>query len=77
MAVQDEINIEESSINQKSNNTMSFMLSAGATFVKKNSSLVARKVLFDTAGLHLLTFSILEPYPSKDIELDLSHSISH
>ena len=33
--------------------------------------------LHDTAGLHLLTFIILEPYPSKDIELDLSNIISH
>ena len=56
---------------------MSVMLLTGATFVKKNSCLVARIVSFDTAGLHLLTFRILEPYPSKDIELDLSHVISH
>ena len=73
----DEINIQESSINQKSNNTMSVMLCTGATFVKKNSCLVVRIVSFDTAGLHLITFRILEPYPFKDIELDLSHVISH
>ena len=42
----------------------------GASFVKKNSCLVTRIGLFDTAGLHLLTFLVLEPYPSKDIELD-------
>ena len=42
----------------------------GATFVKKNSCLVTRIVSFDTACLHLLTFRVLEPYPSKDIELD-------
>ena len=77
MVVQDEIKIQESSINQISNNTMSFMLSTGATFVKENSCLVLRIISFDTAGLHLLTFRILEPYPSKDIELDLSHIISH
>ena len=53
------------------------MLSTGATFVKKNSFLVATIVSFDTADLHLLTFSILDPYPSKDIELDLTHVISH
>ena len=53
------------------------MLCKGATFLKKNSSLVARIDSFDTAGLHLLTFRVLEPYPSKDIELDLSHVISH
>ena len=47
-----------------------------ATFVNKNFYLVARIVSFDTASLHLLTFRILEPYPSKDIELDLSHVIS-
>ena len=46
---------------------MSVMLCTGATFVKKNSCLVARIVSFDTVGLHLLTFRILEPYPSKDI----------
>ena len=50
---------------------MSVMLCTGPTF------LVARTVSFDTAGLHLFTFRILEPYPSKDIELDLSHVISH
>ena len=65
------------SLMKKNNNTMSVMLCAGVTFVMKNSCLVARIVLFDTAGLHLLTFGILEPYPSKDIELDLSHVISH
>ena len=53
------------------------MLFTGATFLKKNSCLVAKIVLFDTAGLDLLTFRILEPYLSKDIELDLSHIISH
>ena len=77
MVVKDEINIQESGIKQTSNNTMSVMLCTGATFVKKNSCPVARIVSFHAAGLHLLTFSILEPYPSKDIELDLSHVISH
>ena len=75
MVVQNEINIQESSTNQKSNNTMLVMLCTGATFVKKNSCLFARIVSFDTSGLHLLTFRILEPYPSKDIEL--GHVISH
>ena len=56
---------------------MSVMLCTGATFVKKYSCLVAKIVSFDTAGLHLLAFRILEPYPSKDIELDLGHVISH
>ena len=51
---------------------MSVMLCTGATFVKINSDLVARIVFFDTAGLHRLT---LEPYPSKDIELDLNEDI--
>ena len=46
---------------------MSVMLCTGATFVKKNSCLVAGIVSFDTVGLHLLTFCILEPHPSKDI----------
>ena len=56
------------------------MLCTGATFVKKTSCLVARIVSFDTTGLHLLTFRILEPYSSKDIELDLSiyfYDLSH
>ena len=56
---------------------MSVMLCRGAAFVKKNSYLVATVVTFDTAGLNLLTFGILEPYPSKDIELDPSHVMSH
>ena len=51
------------------------MLCTGATSVKKNSCLVARIVSFDTIDLHLLTFCILEPHPSKDIALDLSHVI--
>ena len=46
---------------------MSVMLCTGATFVKKNSCLVARIFSFDIVGVHLLTFRILEPYPSKDI----------
>ena len=77
MVVRGEITIQESSTNQKSNNTMSVMICTGATFVKKNYCLVGRIVLFGTAGFHLLTFCILEPYQSKDIELDLSHVISH
>ena len=56
---------------------MSVMLCTGANFVKKNSCLVARVVPFDTVGLHLPTFCILEPYPSKDIAPGLSHAISH
>ena len=56
---------------------MSVILCTRATFVKKISYLVARIVSLDTAGWHLLTFRILEPYPSKDVELDLSHVISH
>ena len=75
--MQDEINIQESSINQKSNNTMLDILCTGVTFVKKISCLVARIVSFDTAGQHLFTFRILEPYPFKDIKLGLSHFISH
>ena len=62
-----EINILGSSINQKPNSAMPVMFCTGATFVKKNSCLVARIISFDTVGLHLLTFRILEPYPSKDI----------
>ena len=52
------------------------MLCTGATFVKKISCLVARIVFFDTTGLHLLTFRILELHPSEDNELDLS-DVSH
>ena len=65
------MNIQESSINQKSNNTMSVIICTGVNFVKRNSCLISRIVLFDTAGLYLLTFRILEPYPSQNIELDL------
>ena len=43
----------------------------------KNSCLVVRIVSFNNVGLHILTFRILEPYPSKDIKLDLRHVISH
>ena len=56
---------------------MSVMLCTGATFVKINFSQVARIISFDTAGLHLLAFRVLDPYLSKDIEFDLSHVISH
>ena len=56
---------------------MSVMLSTRANFAKKNSCLVARIVPYYTAGLHLLTFLILEPYPYRDIVLSLSHVISH
>ena len=49
-----EINIPGSSINEKPNSTMLVMLCTGATFVKKNSCLVARIVSFDTAGQHLI-----------------------
>ena len=75
MVVLDEI--KGSSISKKPNSTLSVMLCTGATFVKNNSCLVARIVPFDTVGLHLLTFRVLEPYPSKDVALDLSHVISH
>ena len=75
--MQDEINIQKSNINHKSNNTMLIILCTGVTSVKKNPCLVAKIVSFDTAGLPLLTFRISEPYPSTDIELDLSHAISH
>ena len=37
MIVWNEINIQESSINQKSNNAMSVMLRTRATFVKKET----------------------------------------
>ena len=56
---------------------MSSILCTGATFVKKDSCLVARIVPYYTAALHLLTFQVLEPYPSKDIALGPSHVISH
>ena len=45
---------------------MSVMLCTGATFVKKNSCLVARIVSFDTVGLHLLTFRILAAATHRD-----------
>ena len=53
------------------------ILCKGAIFVTKSSCIVARMVLYDTVGLHLPIFRILEPYLSKDISLDLSHVISH
>ena len=56
---------------------MAAILSTGATFGKKISSLVARIVSFDTIGLHLLASHILQPYPTKCIDLDISHNISH
>ena len=56
---------------------MSVMPCTRATFVKKNPCLVVTIVSFDTAGLHLLPFSILVPYPPQEIEPDLSHVISH
>ena len=65
MVVLDEI--KGSSINKKPNSTMSVMLCTGATFVKKNSCLIARIVSDDTLDLHLLTLCILESYPPKDI----------
>ena len=56
---------------------MSVIVCTGNTFVNKNSCLVARIASFDTAGLDLLTFRILEPYMSKDIGLDVSYVFSH
>ena len=58
MVVLDEI--KGSSISKKPNSAMSVILCTGDTFVKKNSCLVARIAPFDTVGLHLLTFRILE-----------------
>ena len=48
--------IKGSNINKKPVSTVSVMLCAGATFVRKNSCLVARIVPFDTVGLHLVSF---------------------
>ena len=42
MVVNGKINIQESRLKQKYNNTMSVMLCTGATFVKNSSCLVAR-----------------------------------
>ena len=64
--------IKRSSINRKSY----AMLCTGATFVKKNSCLVARIHPYYTGVLYLLAFYILEPYPSIDIALGLSHITS-
>ena len=77
MVVLDEINIQGNNIKRKPNTTMSVMPCTGTNFVKKNSCLVARIVSYDTVGLHLLTFHILEPYQSRYIALVLSHVISH
>ena len=56
---------------------MSVVLCAGVNFAKKNFCFVARIVPYYTAGLHLLTLHILEPYHCKDNALGLSHFISH
>ena len=56
--------------------TMPVMVCKGTNFAKKNSFLVVRIVLFDTAGLHLFTFRISEPWQFKNLALDLSHVIS-
>ena len=53
------MNIQETKMNEKTNNAMSVMLCKGAAFVKKTSWLVARIFLLDTSGLHLITFRIL------------------
>ena len=65
------------SINKNPSGTVSVMLCMGATFVKKSSCFVVGIVSFDTVGLHLLTFCILEPHSSKYIALDLNHVISY
>ena len=67
MVVQDEINIKGSSIIKNPIAKCPLCSVRGATFVKKNSCLVARIISFDTVGLYLLTLHMLEPYPSKDI----------
>ena len=56
---------------------MSVIVCTGNTFVNKNFCLVARIASLDTAGLDLLTFRILEPHTSKDIDLDVSYIFSH
>ena len=61
MVVEDEINTNESSINQAILKNQ-FCL---ANLVMINSYLVAKIVPFDIAGLHLLPFHFLEPYRPK------------
>ena len=56
MIAQYEINISGSSVNEKPNSAMSTMLCTGATFVKKNSCLVAKIVSFDTVKSSNLIF---------------------
>ena len=56
---------------------MSVKLCTEVTFAKNYSCLIARIISFDTSGLHLHIFRILEPHPTKDIELDPSGVISH
>ena len=73
----EKINIQESSINKKSNKKMLLILCTWAAFIKIKSCLVARIVSFDNKGLHLLFYRILEQYPFKDIETDISHVVSH
>ena len=67
MVVQDKINIQGSSVNQKPNSKMSVRLCTGANFAKKNFCSVSGINSFDTVGLYLLTFRILEPHQFKYI----------
>ena len=53
------------------------MLCSGVTFVKKNYCLIPRIVSFDTLGLHLLTFRILEPFRRPKIMSLISVTLSH
>ena len=61
------------------NSTMSAMLCAlyRGYFCKEKLLLSSKNSSIYTVVLHLLTFHVLEPHPSKDIALDLSHVISH
>ena len=56
---------------------MSVMLFKGATVVKKNSCLVTRTVSFVTAGVYLLTFRILDSYPSQVNDVIIGDMVKH
>ena len=64
MAVQDGVNIQESSIDQKSSNTISVMLFTGATFVKKTpAQLLEQFLLILQVCIYLLSIFQNHTYP--------------
>ena len=75
MVVYNETNIQQSSINQKPNNTMLVMLCTTDTCVKKNSCLVARIVLLNTAGLWWPISLIRNNHCESEYEFEIEFKI--